>query len=236
MAVPNHLAIIMDGNGRWARSRSLPRVEGHRRGIEALRRVVEATRRAGVHHLTVFAFSSENWSRPQSEVETLLKLFVLGLQREAAPLAKADVQLHIVGNTQVFSPKLQEAITKAEAITTASRGMTLNICMNYGGRWDIAAAARSLVARGEEITEENLERQLALPWAGPVDLLIRTGGEQRISNFLLWQTAYAELWFTDVLWPDFAEDNLQEALAWFAGRERRFGQTSEQVQAAGERL
>lgn len=231
MAVPNHLAIIMDGNGRWARARSLPRAEGHRQGMSVLRKVVQSARKAGVRHLSVFAFSSENWSRPKQEVDMLLKLFVLGLQRETKPLREADVQLHIVGDTAVFSPALQQAIDKAQQETATCQSMTLNVCMNYGGRWDIAEAARKLQAAGAPITEENLTKQLALPWAGPVDLLIRTGGEQRISNFLLWQAAYSELWFTDVLWPDFGEDDFQEALSWFAGRERRFGKTSEQVQA-----
>lgn len=234
MAVPNHLAIIMDGNGRWARAKRLPRAEGHRQGMTVLRKIVQSARRAGVRHLSVFAFSSENWSRPKQEVDMLLKLFVLGLQREAKPLREADVQLHIVGDTNVFSPSLRQAILMAQQETSTCQSMTLNVCMNYGGRWDIAEAARQLQAEGLTITEQNLEKKLALPWAGPVDLMIRTGGEQRISNFLLWQAAYSELWFSDVLWPDFGEDDLQEALSWFSGRERRFGKTSEQVRAHKE--
>ena len=227
MSHPNHLAIIMDGNGRWAKSRFLPRIEGHRRGVETVRTVVKAARRRGIEHLSVFAFSSENWNRPR--VNALLNFFVAGLRQEAEPLLKAGVRLHVVGDRSVFSEELVQAIEQAEKITRDATAMHLNVCINYGGRWDIAQAAHHVAAEGLELTVENIDRYMGMPWAGPVDLMIRTGGEQRISNFILWQAAYAELWFTEKLWPEFSEDDLDEALKWFAGRERRFGKTSEQI-------
>ncbi len=230
MSHPNHLAIIMDGNGRWAKNRFLPRIEGHRRGIESVRTVVKAARSRGIKHLSVFAFSSENWNRPQDEVNALLQFFVAGLKQEAAPLAEAGIRLHVVGDRSAFSPELVTAIDEAEAMTSSQTGMHFNVCINYGGRWDIARAARLAAQEGLELTVENINRFLCMPWSGPVDLMIRTGGEQRISNFILWQAAYAELWFTEKLWPEFSETDLDEALAWFAGRERRFGKTSEQIQ------
>lgn len=197
--------------------------------METVRTVVKAARRRGIEHLSVFAFSSENWNRPREEVNALLNFFVAGLKQEAEPLLKAGVRLHVVGDRSVFSEELVQAIEQAEKITHDATAMHLNVCINYGGRWDIAQAAHHVAAEGLELTVENIDRYMGMPWAGPVDLMIRTGGEQRISNFILWQAAYAELWFTEKLWPEFSEDDLDEALKWFAGRERRFGKTSEQI-------
>ena len=212
--IPAHVAVVMDGNGRWAKARFLPRVEGHRRGMAALKRLTEAARKAGIRHLTVFAFSSENWKRPADEVNALMRFFVDGLTREAEPLREAGIRLHVVGDTKVFSPELQAAIRTAEQMTEGAQAMTLNIC-------------------AKPVTVETVTDAVSMQWAGPVDLMIRTGGEQRISNFLLWQLAYAELWFTEVLWPDFSEADFNEALTWFAGRERRFGRTGDQVKNGG---
>lgn len=197
--------------------------------METVRTVVKAARRRGIEHLSVFAFSSENWNRPREEVNALLNFFVAGLKQEAEPLLKAGVRLHVVGDRSVFSEELVQAIEQAEKITRDATAMHLNVCINYGGRWDIAQAAHHVAAEGLELTVENIDRYMGMPWAGPVDLMIRTGGEQRISNFILWQAAYAELWFTEKLWPEFSEDDLDEALKWYAGRERRFGKTSEQI-------
>ena len=231
--IPAHVAVVMDGNGRWAKARFLPRVEGHRRGMAALKRLTEAARKAGIRHLTVFAFSSENWKRPADEVNALMRFFVDGLTREAEPLSEAGIRLHVVGDTKVFSPELQAAIRTAEQMTEGAQAMTLNICANYGGRWDVVDAVNRLVRDGKPVTEETVTDAVSMQWAGPVDLMNRTGGEQRISNFLLWQLAYAELWFTEVLWPDFSEADFNEALTWFAGRERRFGRTGDQVKNGG---
>lgn len=231
--IPAHVAVVMDGNGRWAKARFLPRVEGHRRGMAALKRLTEAARKAGIRHLTVFAFSSENWKRPADEVNALMRFFVDSLTREAGPLSEAGIRLHVVGDTKVFSPELQAAIRTAEQMTEGAQAMTLNICANYGGRWDVVDAVNRLVRDGKPVTVETVTDAVSMQWAGPVDLMIRTGGEQRISNFLLWQLAYAELWFTEVLWPDFSEADFNEALTWFAGRERRFGRTGDQVKNGG---
>lgn len=231
--IPAHVAVVMDGNGRWAKARFLPRVEGHRRGMAALKRLTEAARKAGIRHLTVFAFSSENWKRPADEVNSLMRFFVDGLTREAEPLSEAGIRLHVVGDTKVFSPELQAAIRTAEQMTEGAQAMTLNICANYGGRWDVVDAVNRLVRDDKPVTVETVTDAVSMQWAGPVDLMIRTGGEQRISNFLLWQLAYAELWFTEVLWPDFSEADFNEALTWFAGRERRFGRTGDQVKNGG---
>lgn len=231
--IPAHVAVVMDGNGRWAKARFLPRVEGHRRGMAALKRLTEAACKAGIRHLTVFAFSSENWKRPADEVNALMRFFVDGLTREAEPLSEAGIRLHVVGDTKVFSPELQAAIRTAEQMTEGAQAMTLNICANYGGRWDVVDAVNRLVRDGKPVTVETVTDAVSMQWAGPVDLMIRTGGEQRISNFLLWQLAYAELWFTEVLWPDFSEADFNEALTWFAGRERRFGRTGDQVKNGG---
>ena len=233
--VPHHVAIVMDGNGRWAKRRLMPRIAGHRQGVESLRRCIRACVKRGVGLLTVFAFSSENWGRPQDEVSGLMELMGKALVREVPELKEAGIRLHFVGDRQGLPERMRQSLTQAEAATADNRGMVLNVCFNYGGRWDIAQAAAQLAARGEPITENALDRALALSHGPDPDLLIRTGGEQRISNFLLWQCAYSELYFSDRLWPDFDEAALDEAMAAFAERERRFGKTSEQVaqQATG---
>jgi len=230
--VPHHVAIVMDGNGRWATRRFLPRVAGHRQGVESLRRCVRACVDRGVGVLTVFAFSSENWNRPVEEVSGLMDLLVGALGREVPKLCDDGVRLHFVGERGGLSPKLTAGLTQAEAATAHNTRLTLNVCFNYGGRWDIAQAAASLAARGEPLTEANLDRAMALAHVPDPDLLIRTGGEQRLSNFLLWQSAYAELFFSDRLWPEFDEADLDAAIAAFQRRERRFGQTSAQVAGA----
>jgi len=230
--VPHHVAIVMDGNGRWAKRRLMPRIAGHRQGVESLRRCIRACAKRGVGVLTVFAFSSENWGRPQDEVSGLMELMGKALVREVPELKEAGIRLHFVGDRQGLPERMRQSLTQAEAATADNRGMVLNVCFNYGGRWDIAQAAAQLAARGEPITENALDRALALSHGPDPDLLIRTGGEQRISNFLLWQCAYSELYFSDRLWPDFDEAALDEAFAAFAERERRFGKTSEQVAPA----
>ena len=227
--VPHHVAIVMDGNGRWAKRRLMPRITGHRQGVESLRRCIRACAKHGVGVLTVFAFSSENWGRPQDEVSGLMELMGKALVREVPELKEAGIRLHFVGDRQGLPERMRQSLTQAEAATADNRGMVLNVCFNYGGRWDIAQAAAQLAARGEPITENALDRALALSHGPDPDLLIRTGGEQRISNFLLWQCAYSELFFSDRLWPDFDEAALDQALAAYAERERRFGQTPEQV-------
>ena len=233
--VPHHIAIVMDGNGRWAKRRFLPRLAGHKQGVDSLRRCVRACVQRGVSVLTVFAFSSENWNRPADEVSGLMELLAMALGREVPQLKKDGVQLHFVGSREGLSAKVSEGLAQAEAATADNHRLILNVCFNYGGRWDIAQAAARLAARGEPITEAALGRAMALAHVPDPDLLIRTGGEQRISNFLLWQCAYSELYFSDRLWPDFDEAALDEAMAAFAERERRFGKTSEQVaqQATG---
>ena len=203
--IPAHVAVVMDGNGRWAKARFLPRVEGHRRGMAALKRLTEAARKAGIRHLTVFAFSSENWKRPADEVNALMRFFVDGLTREAEPLREAGIRLHVVGDTKVFSPELQAAIRTAEQMTEGAQAMTLNICASYGGRWDVVDAVNRLVRDGKPVTVETVTDAVSMQWAGPVDLMIRTGGEQRISNFLLWQLAYAELWLPKSCGPTSAK-------------------------------
>ena len=232
ISIPKHVAVIMDGNGRWAQSRCLPRVEGHRKGVEALERVVEAAAQRGVKTLTVFAFSSENWRRPAAEVTALMKLFALGLERWRKPLSEAGVRLRVIGDRTGFSSALNETIDAAEAATAAGSKMTLVIAANYGGRWDMLQAAQAAAAEGE-LTMEGVEKRLCAAELCEVDLLVRTGGERRISNFLLWQAAYAEFYFTDTLWPDFDGEAFDDALAWYVGRERRFGMTSEQLRKAG---
>jgi len=230
--IPHHIAIVMDGNGRWATRRFLPRVAGHRQGVESLRRCVRACVDRGVGVLTVFAFSSENWNRPVEEVSGLMDLLVGALGREVPKLRDDGVRLQFVGERGGLSPKLTAGLAQAEAATAHNTRLVLNVCFNYGGRWDIAQAAASLAARGEPLTEANLDRAMALAHVPDPDLLIRTGGEQRLSNFLLWQSAYAELVFSDRLWPEFDEADLDAAIAAFQRRERRFGQTSAQVAGA----
>jgi len=226
--VPRHLAIVMDGNGRWAKQRWLPRVAGHKQGVDALRRVVQTCERSGVTALSVFAFSSENWKRPQEEVSGLMDLLVLALSRDLLKLKNSGIRLYFPGERSHLSAKVVQWLETAERDTEQNRRMALNVCFNYGGRWDIVQAADQLVRQGLPVTEENLARHTALAHVGDPDLLIRTGGEHRLSNFLLWQSAYTELYFTDCLWPDFGETELLQAFADYAGRERRFGQTSEQ--------
>ena len=233
VAIPAHIAIVMDGNGRWAKRRLLPRIAGHRQGVESLRRCIRACAERGVRVLTVFAFSSENWSRPADEVSGLMDLMAKALGREVPELQKGGVRLRFVGERRGLSERMQQGLLQAEAATAAGAALQLNVCFNYGGRWDVAQAAAALAARGESITEASLDRAMALAHAPDPDLLIRTGGEQRLSNFLLWQAAYSELYFSERLWPDFDEAALDEAIAAYAARERRFGQTSEQrVQAS----
>lgn len=229
--IPHHIAIVMDGNGRWAKQRYLPRVAGHRQGVDALRRCVRACSDRGVKVLTVFAFSSENWNRPPEEVSGLMDLLAGALSREIQPLSESGVRICFVGDRSRMSDKVRAGFAQAEQNTLGNTRITLNVCFNYGGRWDIAQAANKLIASGETITELSLDRAMALSHVEDPDLLIRTGGEHRISNFLLWQSAYSELYFTDTLWPDFDEAALDAAIANFAGRERRFGKTSEQIKS-----
>ncbi|QTD46415.1 polyprenyl diphosphate synthase [Ottowia testudinis] len=230
--VPRHVAIVMDGNGRWAKRRLMPRIAGHRQGVESLRRCIRACAERGVQVLTVFAFSSENWGRPQDEVSGLMELMGKALVREVPELQSAGIRLHFVGDRRGLPDRLRQSLTQAEAATADNRRMVLNVCFNYGGRWDIVQAAAQLATCGEPITEASLDRALALAHVPDPDLLIRTGGEQRISNFLLWQCAYSELYFSDRFWPDFDEAALDEAFAAFVERERRFGKTSEQTAAS----
>ncbi|KQO24392.1 UDP diphosphate synthase [Acidovorax sp. Leaf76] len=230
--VPHHIAIVMDGNGRWAKRRFLPRLAGHKQGVDSLRRCARACAQRGVAVLTVFAFSSENWNRPVEEVSGLMELLALALAREVPELKKDGVRLYFVGDRAGLSPKVQGGLAQAEAATAGNDRLILNVCFNYGGRWDIAQAAASLAARGEPITEASLHGAMGLAHVPDPDLVIRTGGEMRISNFLLWQAAYSEFIFSDRLWPDFDESALDEAIAAYSGRERRFGKTSEQILSA----
>jgi len=230
---PRHVAIIMDGNGRWARNRRLPRIAGHRRGAEAVRTAVRACVERDIAFLTLFAFSSENWRRPAEEVALLMKLFRTALESEVEKLHSNGVRLKVVGDTRRFDPKICKLIEEGEALTANNRRLTLTIAANYGGRWDILQAINRLLregAPGGEIREEQVAPYLAMSYAPEPDLFIRTGGEQRISNFLLWQLAYTELFFTDALWPDFDAAALDAAIASYRTRERRFGRTSEQVE------
>ncbi|HEY5789427.1 MAG TPA: polyprenyl diphosphate synthase [Gammaproteobacteria bacterium] len=233
---PRHVAIVMDGNGRWAERRGLPRGAGHRAGVTSVRSVVEASGRLGVEVLTLFAFSSENWRRPEQEVSLLMNLFLTSLRREVKRLQRNGVRLRVIGAREGFAPKLREQIELAERQTAGNNGLLLCIAANYGGRWDLAQAARQLARQAaagtldpDVLDEPRLQQALALGDLPDVDLLIRTGGESRISNFLLWQLAYSELYFTDTLWPDFGDESYAAALDWFAGRQRRFGRTPEQA-------
>ena len=237
--IPRHIAIVMDGNGRWAERRRRPRSFGHREGQKAVRAAVEFCLRRGVEALTLFAFSSENWNRPQSEVGALMQLFLKALDREVDELHQNGVRIAFVGDLSAFQPELRERMQGAMRKTGANEKLRLNVAVNYGGRWDIADAARRAALevaagrlRAEDISEQTLAPFLALSDLPPVDLFIRTGGEQRISNFLLWQVAYAELYFTETLWPDVDADVLAGALADYARRERRYGLTSSQIKAA----
>jgi undecaprenyl diphosphate synthase len=229
--VPRHVAIIMDGNGRWAKKRFLPRVAGHRKGVEAVRETVKACIQRGVEYLTLFAFSSENWRRPPEEVSFLMQLFLRSLEQEVEKLHGNEIRFQVVGDLSPFDPRILEHIRRGEELTRGNKRLTLTIAANYGGRWDILQAAER--CRQEDpaapMTEERLARFLSMSYAPEPDLFIRTGGEQRVSNFLLWQLAYTELYFTEALWPDFGADALESAFASFRRRERRFGRTSEQL-------
>ena len=231
-SVPRHIAIVMDGNGRWATRRFLPRIAGHKQGVDGLRRAVQNCIERGVRVLTVFAFSSENWERPADEVSGLFDLLAIALGREVQPLKESGVQLHFIGEKSALSEKVRAGFDKAELATAHNDRLVLNVCFNYGGRWDIAQSAARLAAQGEPITEENISRGLALAHVDAPDLLIRTGGEQRLSNFLLWQAAYSELYFCDTLWPDFDAAALDLAIDSYVRRERRFGRTSAQVMSS----
>jgi undecaprenyl diphosphate synthase len=235
--LPHHVVIIMDGNGRWAKQHQLPRAAGHRAGVEAAREIVRACARKGIEVLTLFAFSSENWRRPKQEVGLLMELFVTALQDEADQLNENNVRLRIIGDRHALPLELQRNIGDAERLTTDNSGLTLVIAANYGGRWDISVAARALAREvatvslaWDEVTAELVHSRLSLSDLPEPDLFIRTGGEQRISNFLSWQLAYTELYFTDCLWPDFDPTHLEQALAAFSKRQRRFGRTGEQVE------
>jgi undecaprenyl diphosphate synthase len=234
--VPRHVAIIMDGNGRWAKQRLLPRVAGHRKGVEAVRTAVRACIERGIEFLTLFAFSSENWRRPADEVSILMQLFLRALEQEVAKLHENGIRFKVIGDTTRFEPRIRELIAAGEGLTARNTQLTLTVAANYGGRWDIAQAAHKLIAASPETAQsfepEALEPYLSMAYAPEPDLFIRTGGEQRISNFLLWQLAYTEFYFTDLLWPDFDAVALAAAIASYQQRERRFGRTSEQVAAS----
>jgi len=230
--VPQHIAIVMDGNGRWASKRYLPRIAGHRQGVESLRRCVRAVVARGVQVLTVFAFSSENWNRPPDEVSGLMDLFAMALGREVPQLKLDGIQIRFVGERANLSPKVAAGIAQAELVTASNSRLVLNICFNYGGRWDIVQAAAKLASQGKPVTELELSAAMALAHVADPDLVVRTGGEQRISNFLLWQSAYSEFYFSEKLWPEFDEAELDRALESFAQRERRFGKTSDQLAQA----
>jgi len=237
VSIPRHVAIIMDGNGRWAKKRLLPRIAGHRAGSEAVRRAVRFCAERRIEALTLFAFSSENWRRPPEEVSLLMQLFANALKRELQRLHQTNVRLRIIGDRTAFSEQLQQLIHDAEHKTAQNTGLNLVIAANYGGQWDIAQATQQLAAevvagtlRVEEISETCLGQRMCLADLPEPDLFIRTGGEQRISNFLLWQLAYTELYFTDTLWPDFDEKVFRDAINSYAQRQRRFGRTGDQVE------
>ena len=236
LQVPGHVAIIMDGNGRWANGHNLPRAAGHNAGVKALRKIAEPCVDRKIDILTVYAFSSENWRRPEKEVSLLMELFMSSLKSEAQDLHKNNIVLRFIGERTVFPEKLQATIADAEALTADNTGLSLVIAANYGGRWDIVTACKKLAEKTKSaeidvsnIDEALLNRTMCLGDLIAPDLFIRTGGEKRISNFLLWQLAYTELCFTDILWPDFGAEQLDEAVAWFSERQRRFGRTAEQV-------
>lgn len=233
---PRHIAIIMDGNGRWARQRGLPRVAGHRKGVEIVRAIIQASARRNIPWLTIFAFSSENWRRPKKEVELLMDLFIQALDKEIQELHKNNIRFRIIGDTSPLSQSIKDRVAKSETLTRDNSGLTLSVALNYGGRWDIAEASRQIaqdVLEGKKdimtIDEETVSGYLSTSNMPDPDLFIRTGGEKRISNFLLWQLAYTELYFSDVYWPDFNESEFQRALDSFSQRQRRYGQTGEQV-------
>ncbi|MBS9906357.1 isoprenyl transferase [Vibrio alginolyticus] len=237
-SLPKHIAIIMDGNGRWAKSKGKPRVFGHKKGVSAVRKAVAAASKLGIRAMTLFAFSSENWRRPEEEVGLLMELFITVLSSEVKKLHKNNLRLRVIGDTSRFSERLQKKIVEAENLTADNTGMVINIAANYGGKWDITEAAKTLALKArngeirvEDINEQLITEHLTMADLPEVDLLIRTSGECRISNFMLWQMAYAEMYFTPEYWPEFDEDSLVEAVTWFINRERRFGCTGEQIKA-----
>ena len=228
--MPNHIAVIMDGNGRWARARLLPRVAGHKAGVDALRELVASCRRKNIRFLTLFAFSTENWRRPQEEVSFLMQLFLNMLRREVVAMGEHGIRLRVIGQQSRFAPDVVDAIREAQELTRDNMGLNLTIAADYGGRWDILQAVTAAYKAGHQcITEDILASFLSTADLPEPDLLIRTGGEARISNFLMWQCAYTEFYFTDVFWPDFTPQFLDEAIYFYQTRERRFGRTSEQV-------
>lgn len=230
--LPKHIAIVMDGNGRWAKKRFLPRIAGHVRGVEAVRRTIEECMALKIRFLTVFAFSSENWKRPNEEVGFLMNLFLSTIRKETSRLHKNNIRLRVVGDLTGFNDALREAIRDAEELTAENTAMTFTVCANYGGQWDILQATQRMLQEGisdQDVTKERLASYLALSYAPDPDLFIRTGGERRISNFLLWQLAYTELYFTETYWPDFNRSDLEKAITYFQSKERRFGQISEQL-------
>lgn len=235
-ALPRHIAVVMDGNGRWANKRHLPRAAGHKAGVNATRKLVENCAKKPIEALTVFAFSSENWNRPEAEVSSLMALFIATIGLEVKKLHKKNVRVRFIGERTRFSDTLQKSINQSEVLTQNNTGLQLNIAANYGGRWDVVEACKSLLRDVtennkdiSEINEASFEQHVALSQLHAPDLFIRTGGEQRISNFLIWQTAYSELFFIDTLWPDFSDEELDIALSWYAGRQRRFGKTGQQM-------
>ena len=241
--VPQHVAIIMDGNGRWATKRHLPRTAGHAKGVQTVRNVVKYFGDIGTRHLTLFAFSSENWRRPREEVNLLMRLFVQALEREVGELKSKGVRLRVIGDISRFEPKLQAMIENAQQSTEHNDALHLTIAANYGGRWDVLQAVQkmlgqnpSLASNLSAIDEQALSPHLSMAWAPEPDLFIRTGGEQRISNFLIWQLAYTELYFTDKYWPEFDRQDMQAAVDWYRQRERRFGRTSAQIPADAEKI
>ena len=234
--LPRHVAVVMDGNGRWANKRHLPRAAGHKAGVSATRKIVENCAKKGIEALTIFAFSSENWNRPKAEVSSLMSLFVSTITAEVKKLDKKNVRVRFIGDRTRFSEKLQQSIESSEELTRDNTGLQLNIAANYGGRWDIVNACRRLaeaVKEGavavDDIDEEMFDSSVSLSEMPAPDLFIRTGGEQRISNFLIWQLAYSELYFIDTLWPDFSGEDFEASLEWYAGRQRRFGKTGQQL-------
>ena len=235
-SLPRHVAVVMDGNGRWANKRHLPRAAGHKAGVKATRAIVENCAKKGIEALTIFAFSSENWNRPKDEVSSLMSLFVSTITAEVKKLDKKNVRVRFIGDRTRFSEKLQQSIEKSEELTRDNTGLQLNIAANYGGRWDIVNACRRLaqaVKDGavavDDIDEEMFDSSISLSEVPAPDLFVRTGGEQRISNFLIWQLAYSELYFVDTLWPDFSDEDFEASLDWYAGRQRRFGKTGQQL-------
>ena len=234
--IPRHVAVVMDGNGRWANKRHLPRAAGHKAGVSATRKIVESCAKKNIEALTIFAFSSENWSRPESEVSALMSLFVTTIMAEVRKLNKKNVCVKFIGERTRFSEKLQNSINESEQLTRNNTGLHLNIAANYGGRWDVVNACRLIAEEVknnkmaiQDIDEELFGSLISLSEMPAPDLFIRTGGEQRISNFLIWQLAYSELYFVDTLWPDFSDEDFDDALNWYAGRQRRFGKTGQQL-------